>query len=58
MMIYVVDTETTTTDFKDPKLGGRPNGHIVELGMVSLDTISGAITNVYHCISKSPKLRL
>ena len=52
MKIYVIDTETTTTDFKDPKLGGRPNGHIVELGLVRLDTWTGSIINLAHYIFK------
>lgn len=48
--IYVLDTETTTTDFKDPDLGYKPNGHIVELGIVLLDLRTGDIRDVMHSI--------
>lgn len=33
--IYVIDTETTTTAFHDPRYNG-PNGHIVEIGVAML----------------------
>ena len=35
--IYILDTETTTTNFHDPAYAGKPNGRVVELGIVCLD---------------------
>jgi len=51
--IFVLDTETTTTDFNDPELGG-PNGHIVELGAVRLNLKTGEITDVLHLYPRDP----
>ena len=52
--ILVLDTETTTTNFRDPNCNDGPNGHIVEIGIVSLDLRTGNIEDVYHAILKDP----
>ena len=52
--IYVLDTETTTTDFKDPRYDYQPNGHIVELGLVRLDLKDGSIECSTHYIWDDP----
>lgn len=46
--IYVVDTETTTTEFNSEKYNGAPDGHIVELGVVRLNLETGLIDVVNY----------
>lgn len=55
MIIYVLDTETTTTNFHDPNYGGKPNGHIVEFGLVRVDTERRTIGPTCHYIFDDPK---
>lgn len=53
-IIYVLDTETTTTCFKDPDYDYGPNGHIVEFGMVKLDTELRTFGTPIHYTFRDP----
>lgn len=46
--IYVVDTETTTTEWHSEKYNGDPDGHIVEIGIVLLDLETGRTWVIAH----------
>ena len=54
-VIYVLDTETTTTSFKDPKYDYKPNGHIVEFGLTRLDVERRTIGPSVHYIFNDPE---
>ena len=49
-IIYVLDTETSTSSFRD----GEPNGHIVEIGIARVDTLRREITPYYVGILNDP----
>lgn len=49
-VLYVLDTETTTTSFE----GGEPDGHIVEVGIARVDTSRRKITPYYVGILNDP----
>ena len=52
--IYVVDTETTTTEWHSEKYNGAPDGHIVEIGIVLLDLRHGTVRPQYWFTFNDP----
>lgn len=52
--IYVLDTETTTTNFSDPAYDYQPNGHIVEFGMTRVDLDLRTIGPTVHYVFDDP----